>query len=83
MPQTHLSTRPHPPPQGHPGTAPRRLLERPGGPTDADLEGPISGHSLRAGASVVEMQTAGRWQSPPHAGPLPWGPRGRPPCERS
>ena len=39
----------------------------------ADLEGRFSGHSLRvggaqslasAGASVVEMQTAGRWQSP-------------------
>ena len=37
------------------------------------IEGLVSGHSLRvggaqslaaAGASVVEMQTAGRWQSP-------------------
>ena len=55
---------------------------------DADLEGPISGHSLRAGASVVEMQTAGRWQSPPHAGPLRPPParrargRGRAPIRR-
>ncbi len=41
--------------------------------TDAGIEGRVSGHSLRvggaqslatAGASVVEMQTAGRWQSP-------------------
>ena len=40
---------------------------------DAGIEGRVSGHSLRvggaqslaaAGASVVEMQTAGRWQSP-------------------
>ena len=40
---------------------------------DAGIEGRISGHSLRvgsaqslaqAGASVVELQTAGRWQSP-------------------
>ena len=39
----------------------------------ADLEGRFSGHSLRVGsaqslaaggASLVEMQTAGRWQSP-------------------
>ena len=39
----------------------------------ADLEGHFSGHSLRVGstqslasqgASLVEMQTAGRWQSP-------------------
>ena len=41
---------------------------------DAGIEGRVSGHSLRvesaqslatAGASVVELQTAGRWQSPP------------------
>ena len=40
---------------------------------DADLQGRFSGHSLRVGsaqslaaggASLVEMQTAGRWQSP-------------------
>ena len=40
---------------------------------EAGIEGRVSGHSLRvggaqslaaAGASVVEMQTAGRWQSP-------------------
>ncbi len=40
---------------------------------DAGIEGRVSGHSLRvgsaqslatAGASVVELQTAGRWQSP-------------------
>ena len=40
---------------------------------DAGVEGRVSGHSLRigaarslatAGASVVEMQVAGRWQSP-------------------
>ena len=40
---------------------------------DAGVEGRVSGHSLRigaaqslaaAGASVVEMQTAGRWTSP-------------------
>ena len=39
----------------------------------AEAEGRVSGHSLRvggaqslaaAGASIVEMQTAGRWQSP-------------------
>ena len=39
----------------------------------AGVEGRVSGHSLRvggaqslaaAGASIVEMQTAGRWQSP-------------------
>ena len=39
----------------------------------AGIEGRVSGHSLRvggaqslaaAGASIVEMQTAGRWQSP-------------------
>ena len=40
---------------------------------EAGTEGRVSGHSLRvggaqslaaAGASIVEMQTAGRWQSP-------------------
>ena len=44
------------------------------------IEGLVSGHSLRvggaqslaaAGASVVEMQTAGRWQSP--RCPMPGG----------
>ena len=49
----------------------RSIIQRRAGA--ADLEGRFSGHSLRvggaqslasAGASVVEMQTAGRWQSP-------------------
>ena len=44
----------------------------------AEAEGRVSGHSLRvggaqslaaAGASIVEMQTAGRWQSPSIAMP--------------
>ena len=46
---------------------------------EAGVEGFISGHSLRvgsavslaqAGASVVDMQTAGRWQGPEDAGEL-------------
>ena len=49
----------------------RSIIQRRAGA--ADLEGRFSGHSLRvggaqslasAGASVVEMQTAGHWQSP-------------------
>ena len=41
--------------------------------SDSGLEGGVSGHSLRvggaqslaaAGASIAEMQTAGRWTSP-------------------
>ena len=50
---------------------------------EAGVEGRVSGHSLRvggaqslaaAGASIIEMQTAGRWQSPLHARPLCPGP---------
>ena len=46
---------------------------------DAGIEGRVSGHSLRvgsaqslatAGASVVELQQAGRWRSPAMPGPL-------------
>ena len=42
-------------------------------PSAVGIEGRVSGHSLRVGdaqslagggASIVEMQTAGRWQSP-------------------
>ena len=55
------------------------------GPIKAGVEGRVSGHSLRvggalqslaaAGASIVEMQTAGRWQqSPSMPGPLCPGP---------
>ncbi|MDE0298532.1 MAG: hypothetical protein OXN17_07870 [Candidatus Poribacteria bacterium] len=49
----------------------RRAIKR--WANEAGTEGFISGHSLRvgsaisparAGASVVDMQTAGRWQSP-------------------
>ena len=49
----------------------RQIIKRRAG--DADLQGSFSGHSLRVGsaqslaaqgASLVEMQTAGRWQSP-------------------
>ena len=49
----------------------RRIIARRA--ADAEVEGRISGHSLRvgaaqslaaAGASVVDMQTAGRWKSP-------------------
>ena len=49
----------------------RRIIARRA--ADAGVEGRISGHSLRvgaaqslaaAGASVVDMQTAGRWKSP-------------------
>ena len=49
----------------------RRIIVRRA--ADAGVEGRISGHSLRvgaaqslaaAGASVVDMQTAGRWKSP-------------------
>ena len=54
---------------------------------EAGIEGRVSGHSLRvggaqslaaAGASIVEMQTAGRWQSPSHARPLRQRPARRP-----
>ena len=50
---------------------------------DAGIEGRVSGHSLRvgsaqslvtAGASVVELQTAGRWQSPSMPGRYARGP---------
>ena len=49
---------------------------------EAGIEGRVSGQSLRvggaqslaaAGASVVEMQTAGRWQSPSMPGRYAWG----------
>ena len=49
---------------------------------EAGIEGRVSGQSLRvggaqslaaAGASVVEMQTAGRWQSPSMPGRHAWG----------
>ena len=53
--------------------ASRRARNRPPGRAAVGIEGRVSGHSLRVGgaqslaaggASLVEMQTAGRWQSP-------------------